>query len=295
MLSLLVLKWDRGGLIIFGVKDSPKEVVGLSKSSKFHEIKTELFDDIIKSYSSRVPRYRIGSFMFDSNLEIGYIEVLEEKNKPVICTKHVGKDLKEGSIYYRYNGKSEVISYGELDAIIQDLKEKERKGLLSNVQTILKYGPENTKILRTDNGEIAFNDNVKVVVDDKLLSEIRKEAYFIDSGRISEDGDKTIKVVGSIEAAPINEVVKNPNQTHPYRTKDIASNLGVRPHDILVLIWKHGLKGDQRYHIAHNNGANALHKYSRETEDYLAKFVRDREYIAKVKKEYAARMKNNRK
>jgi hypothetical protein len=46
--------------------------------------------------------------------------------------------LKEGSIYYRYSGRSELINYAELRNIIEDIKIVERESIMKNFNAIIK-------------------------------------------------------------------------------------------------------------------------------------------------------------
>lgn len=287
--TMMAFANNRGGTIFFGVKDNPREVVGLSEDSSFHKIKPELLSQNINKYFSKAPKYMLGSFDVDENTTIGYINIKEERYKPIICKCNFDNVLKEGAIYYRYNGTTKLIEYGEINHMINEIKENERRELLSSMQTILRYGPENTRILRTDTGELDYGENVKIIVDAQLLQDLRKASHFIDSASISEVGRETIKVVGSIEPANTIEVIGNPNETHPYRQKELADILGVNTYIIQVLIWKHNIKGDSRYHYAHKNGKNFLHKFSRETISFLKKYIQDNKYIEKIKKEYSQR------
>jgi hypothetical protein len=279
----------KGGMILFGVKDNPREIVGLNPSSSFHKLKTEVFAEHIKIHFSKVPQYDIGFIDIDDEIKLGYIEVLEDVYKPIICLKNSDGVLKEGMIYYRYYGSSEVIKSGELGTLIQELKRKERDSILNNIHTILKYGPENTRIFRTDIGEMTFSDKVKVIVDETLLNNIRKEAYFIDSGRISDSGKHAIKIIGSIQSSPTTEVLGDPNITHPYRLTELAKKLDISNYELQCLIYKFKIKGDNRYHYAHKNGKLDLHKYSRETEKFLSKYAKDKKVINQARIEYSNR------
>jgi hypothetical protein len=54
----------------------------------------------------------------------GLIYVFPVNQKPVICKKTEGSNLRESAIYYRYRGQSREVKYSELRSMIELEKEK---------------------------------------------------------------------------------------------------------------------------------------------------------------------------
>ena len=106
--SMAAFANNKGGCIVFGIKDLPRELVGL-QSTNF-----ETTDEAkITTYLNDVfsPEIIFEKFVVEvRSKNIGILYTHQAKNKPVVCSKN-DSDLKESDIYYRYNAKSESIKY----------------------------------------------------------------------------------------------------------------------------------------------------------------------------------------
>lgn len=117
-----------GGYIIFGIKDRPRESIGLKEKSldSFENLKIDEFTNNLNEYFSPEITWEHCTYEFDGkNLGIIYIHELE--NKPSICKKNFENkenkySLKDGDIYYRYAGRSQKIRHSELIEIIDKKK-----------------------------------------------------------------------------------------------------------------------------------------------------------------------------
>lgn len=78
-----------GGYIIFGVKDKPRELVGLidKRFEDFNNMKLEDFTVDLNNYFSPEILWEYNSLILDNNVKIGVIYVYESTSKPVICKK----------------------------------------------------------------------------------------------------------------------------------------------------------------------------------------------------------------
>lgn len=92
---------NRGGYILFGIKDKPREIIGL-KNNKFENLNLENFTDAINNLFSpsiewdsgivtiRYPINKLSEVTQEQeyfNKNIGWIYVEEAENKPVIAIK----------------------------------------------------------------------------------------------------------------------------------------------------------------------------------------------------------------
>jgi len=131
-------------------------------------------------------------------LQFGLLYVHESQNKPVICKKNI-RDLSEGAIYYRCNGKSEVIKYNELVTILSQEKANYLKILFSEISKIIQIGINNVAIMDILDGKIHGKSGT-LVIDESLISKIK----FINEGTFSEvEGAPTLKLVGDVTPAKI--------------------------------------------------------------------------------------------
>jgi len=108
---------NRGGYILFGVKDGSFEITGIPPD------RMERFD--LKKANEYIVRTFNQSFELDkgqfqiAGRTIGVLYVAASKAKPVICCLD-GNGLFSGDIYYRYRGETRRIQAPELDALLKE-------------------------------------------------------------------------------------------------------------------------------------------------------------------------------
>jgi hypothetical protein len=228
---------NKGGYLIFGVKDRPKrELVGLSDkaTNQFDKLDPEMVSGhLLDIFSSEIVWEH--EIYFLNDMYFGVFYIYESTLKPVICKKDEGKDhiLKNGEIYYRYGGRTQKIQYGELESIINKRIEQNNNQWLDLVQKIGKSGPQNAAILDSEKGIIEKGDSQILVVDEELL----RGFQLIREGEFSETkGAKTLKLVGNI--SPINqvEVVKKVKEDklkeYPLSATDLVDEIKKRESNI---------------------------------------------------------------
>lgn len=191
-----------GGYLFFGVKDKPRELVGLEEKrfEDFNNMKFEDFTVDLNNYFSPEILWESNSIIIDGNIKIGVIYVYESNFKPVICKKRYdSNDTKastvEGEIYYRYYGRNERIHYEDLLKIINLEKEKESRKWINLFSKISKVGVDNVGLLNFNTGIFSTGNN-SVILDDQMLSNIK----FIKEGEFNErKGIPTLNVIGNVE------------------------------------------------------------------------------------------------
>jgi len=258
---------NRGGYIIFGVKDSPREIVGL-KNNNFENLSQEQFTDAINSLFSPAIDWECGTLTIpaeqvkpDSNgkvekeiieIKVGWIHAEQAENKPVIAQKSdSGEKITSGDVFYRYRARSEKIKYAEMRRIIEERSSKEREGLLKLFEIIRKSETANLGIVNYTNGKITTPYGVDVAFDRKLVAQVLKKAKFIKEGSFDETvGIPVIKVTGNIDLAeevPVPEI--DPDEGYPYIQKDLSERLGISSQDLYALIYYYKMKEAKRYSI----------------------------------------------
>ena len=195
--SMVAFANNRGGYIVFGIKDQPRELVGL-QSNNF-----ETTDEAkITTYLNDVfsPEIIFEKFVVEvRSKNIGILYTHQAKNKPVVCSKNDG-DLKESDIYYRYNAKSERIKYPELRFLLDQVKTEENKIWMEHFEKISKIGPTNAAILDILGGEI-IGQGGTLVIDKKLVPKLK----FIKEGNFQEGGKPVLKLIGDVK--PVSVVI----------------------------------------------------------------------------------------
>lgn len=258
---------NRGGYIVFGVKDNPREVVGL-KNNNFDNLNQESFTDAINSLLAPSLDWECGSFVLEIKTaivntsgetetkvvekRIGWLYSEEAEYKPVIAQKaDSGEKIVSGDVFYRYRARSEKIKCAEMSRIIDERATKEREGLLKLFEVIRKSGTANLGIVNYGNGKLTTPYGVDVAFDRKLVTQVLKKAKFIKEGSFNEtEGIPVIKVTGNIDLAeevPVPEI--DPDKGYPFIQKDLAEKLGIASQDLYSLIFYYKMKEAKRYSI----------------------------------------------
>lgn len=198
-----------GGYIIFGVKDSPRELIGLDNKrlNEFENLKIEEFTQKLNEYFSPEINWLTCTFEFREK-HFGVIYVHALKNKPCICKKNNDSSdkrlsLKEGEIYYRYSGRSERIRYTELSAIIEETRKNEAHQWFDLIKKAARIGVENSVLLDLSTGKLS-NNGTPIVIDEKIV----KQIAFIHHGRFVETGGTpTLRVIGELKGIPTGKMM----------------------------------------------------------------------------------------
>jgi hypothetical protein len=103
----------------------------------------------------------------------------------------MGKDLTEGTIYYRYVGESKPIKPGELRQIIAD---REQQAVAEFARSMTRVADGSAATLDLDTGKVEGRAGA-FVIDKELLPELQ----FIREGEFSETkGAPTLRLIGEV-------------------------------------------------------------------------------------------------
>ncbi|WP_170544967.1 ATP-binding protein [Ruegeria arenilitoris] len=246
---------NRGGFLVFGVKDAPRELSGLSEKSAaaFDSVDPEKITGFLgKLFSSEI-RWDAVSIKIDGK-KFGAFKIYEAKTKPVISLADEGKNqtLKNGDIYYRYGGRTQRILSAELQAIIGDRINANNKAWIERVEQIGTTGPQNALVVNTTD-VMSKNMGKPLVID----TDLAKKLQFIREGDFDEkEGAATLKLIGDV--VPVNaieiekEVERDIFEKYPYSALDVWKRIqklipGVKQTNVWKAINENGLKGDERY------------------------------------------------
>lgn len=266
---------NRGGYIIFGVKDNPRTIVGL-KNENFENMSQEQFSEAINSLFAPAMEWDCGTLTIEipatdgtgasQSMKIGWIYTAEAEYKPIIAQKpNDGEKINSGDVYYRYRARSEKIKFAEMSHIIEERTAKEREGLLRLFEVIRENKTANLGIVNYSNGKISTPYGVDVAFDRRLVTQVLKKAKFIKEGSFNEtEGIPVIKVTGNIDLAeevPVPE--GNPDETHPYIQRQLAEKLNISTQDLYALIWYYKMKEAKKYHLGITvSRSSVTHKFS---------------------------------
>lgn len=197
--SMAAFANNKGGYIVFGIKDKPRDLVGL-QSDNF-----EMTDEAkVTAYLNSVfsPEIVFEKFVITvRSKNMGVLYTHQEKTRPVVCVKNDG-DLKEADIYYRYNARSERIKYAGIKMLFELAREEERKSWMQLFEKISKIGPTNAAIMDIIGGEITGKGGT-LVIDKKLIPKLK----FINEGSFKEGGKTVLRLIGDVK--PVSIITKS--------------------------------------------------------------------------------------
>jgi len=250
---------NKGGEIIFGVNDSPRELVGL-KNDKFEKCDPNKINQFLSEYFSHEVFWYMETHEIHG-MSFGRLWVDEAQQKPIVCRKTFKDILREAAIYYRYRGETKEICYPELNRILDDERDKEKKLWLNHIEKIGQVGPQNIHLIDTFNGEIDTGKG-KILIDESIVDKLK----FIREGQFSEvEGAPTLKLIGDVSGIVDATNVPRTDVLYPYRFGNLKERFKFNNHQFQAILWKLDVKGNARYHTEITTGkSTSTHKYTRE-------------------------------
>ena len=183
---------NQGGIILFGVSDSPRKPIGMSNDN-FNLIDSEKITEFLEKYFAPEILWQMESYEIDGR-QFGLFIITEAFDKPVICKSSADK-VKEGEIYYRYRGRSEKIKYPEIQKIFHEREEKQKLLWMEHIEQIAKIGPQNLSYIDLIRGEIPRKNGQNIVIDKSLLTSLK---YVKEYESVEKEGAEALKIIGEI-------------------------------------------------------------------------------------------------
>jgi hypothetical protein len=207
----------KGGYIVFGVKNNPRIINGMSNGS-FENIDPARITRFFSETFSPEIRWDMHTCII-STRNIGLLYIYESLEKPIISKKNNG-EINDGEIYYRYHGCTERIKYQELNSIMKIERKHEQEMWLKYFKRIDRIGIRNAAILDTTDGTVVGSSGT-FVIDESLIPYIS----FVKEGEFKEtEGSPTLKLVGNVSAISdeLIQPVRTVFQLKSIRTPDIV-------------------------------------------------------------------------
>lgn len=192
--SIAAFANNRGGLMVFGVSDSPRKIVGID--NLFIDLDDSELGQFMGQYFSPTPEYERREITI-TNKKIGVLYIHPAENKPVICTKSYGDVIIESSVYFRYHSRSDKIKAGDLIYLIKQAKEDETKKWMELFSKVSTIGIQHAGIFNVNSGEIKTSAGNKFILDERLLKDLK----VLDKYSLEDDGAEAVKIIGQIDEA----------------------------------------------------------------------------------------------
>lgn len=280
--SLVGMANNRGGRIVFGIKDSPREPIGLA-NDKFDRLDTAKLNQVLLEYFSSDISYSIRGFEWKGK-SFGELQVHEAHTKPIVCRKSHGKGLREGAIYYRYRGETKEIRYPELSAILEAEREKEKRLWIQHIEKIGQVGPSNVYVLDAVNAELSVGD-ATILIDQGVVDQIK----FIREGQfVEKEGAPALKLIGEVAGVHDIDRIIYAESAYPYTAGHVLAECSINQYDFQALCWKYKVRGSVKYHMEIATGPKSkIHKYSKALVSFIRDELRkDPDLLQKVRAQY---------
>lgn len=189
-----------GGYILFGIKDTPRIIVGLNgtASDSFDHLDKALFTQNLNDLFSPEIKWDSGLLIHQS-MKLAYLRTYQSQDKPVVAKKsHNVARIQESDIFYRYTARTERIKYSELRRLLEESKRLEQRLLIRQFTELVSAGAANAAVLDFRSSTIIGRSGEKVLIDESLLEKIS----FIREGEFNERlGSPTLRIVGDLQPA----------------------------------------------------------------------------------------------
>lgn len=188
---------NKGGYLVFGIKDKPHLILGID-TKKFEAVDP-----------TEISRYFNDTFGVEIGWEVKTVEfvgktillfyVYPATRKPVIAAVSGGKGhLIEGDIYYRYRGRTQRIRYPELQDLLEEQRRAEQASWLRFLRQIARVGIQNTAFVDLTSGK-GVGPGSSFVIDETLLPHLK----FIKQGQfIEKSGAPAVRLIGDANSIP---------------------------------------------------------------------------------------------
>jgi len=262
---------NRGGYLIFGIRDSPRTATGLSETSldQFNKIDPEKITGFLLEIFSTGIEWEQATIEIEGR-QFGVFRIDEAHTKPVIAKRDEGKDqiIKNGDIYYRYGGRTQRILSAELQNLIFRRVEQNNQYWLNLISKIAKAGPQNAAILDTERALIAKDDTHILLLDDALAEQLKfvKEGDFV-----KKKGATTLRLVGDVVPVDKIEVVRKVKENllkeYPLSAMELALEVKkIMPQASQNDIWQ----VVKETHIKENRDYSAYNFRNKKQEDFYS-------------------------
>lgn len=181
---------NKGGIILFGVKDGSLTVEGLA-DDEFDKVDPATINRTLAGTLDPVPHVTKSTVVLGGKT-VGILNVEPHANAPVIALKMVGQDVKEGCVYFRYVGETRTIKPGELRQIIAT---REQRAVAEFSRRMMGVATGAQATLDLETGQVQGSAGA-FVIDETLLPQLQ----FIREGDFSEvRGAPALRLVGDVQ------------------------------------------------------------------------------------------------
>lgn len=187
---------NKGGFLFFGVQeqtDKSLKAIGLADERVFSNVDPAELNQVLLSCLDPVPVFQMGLAQIGGR-QVAFVEVAKHEGAPVVASKNLGSDVREGAIYYRYVGETRLIRSGELRQLIAL---RERRAVEQFAKAMGRVAEGSAATLDLDTGQIA-GTGAHFLLDPESVKKIQ----FLREGDFKEkDGAPALKLIGDVRVS----------------------------------------------------------------------------------------------
>lgn len=211
---------NRGGYLVFGVKDTPREILGID-IKKFETVDPTDISKYLNDMFDIEIAWEAKAIEFAGKTLL-LLYVFSSIRKPVIASISGSKGhLVEGEIYYRYRGRTQRIRYAELQQLLEEQRRSDQASWLRLLRQIARVGIQNTGLVDLTSGK-GVSPRATFVIDQALLPQLKflKQGEFVETG-----GAPAVRLVGDATSMPTGLIrpAKKVTVAKAINTPDIVS------------------------------------------------------------------------
>lgn len=283
-----------GGYLMFGIRDRPHEKDGM-QNTKLDELDPRVLSQFLQNHFSPNIDWEHRVHEVDGK-RFGFIYVWPAKRKPVVCiaANSKGKTLRDGDVFYRYQGETKLIGSSELHGLIEERIERERRSWQDLLRRTAQVNPPSVAYLDLESGRLSGVEGSLMIGQDVL-----DKVKFIQEGRFADGGEPTLNVIGNVEVVStvpiaVEQLVPvDPAISHPYLQRDVIRLLAERigngfanAHDLLCARKTHEVEQHPEW-FYRNVVGNQSPQYSPSYIDWLvAQFQANPTFFREARERY---------
>lgn len=198
--SLASFANNKGGMIIFGVKNSPHTPIGTTSHTTFNRDRLGRILD--RFFSPLIDWQMVITDVGSRQFPVLYVD--KNPGEIYVCLEENNAEhLHTGDILFRYNSENKKIAPNELQRLLQSIKEAERTAVLSKVNVIANSNPRDLLIANLAEKTLPELGG-KLVIEESVAKELR----FIKEGQLAHKGKPVLKIISKVQPIAVRPTKK---------------------------------------------------------------------------------------
>lgn len=278
---------NQGGYILFGVPDTPHDLIGMTNAN-FENLDPAILHQTLKEQFDPEPDWSHHMVTMPDGRKFGLFYTRASRVKPILSRRNF-QELREGDIYFRYQGATERIRYSDLSRLLTERISEERREWQAMLKEMAKLEPRKAVLIDTSSTRGSTSGG-GFFIDETLAEKLK----FIQEGKFDEAGEPTLRVIGEAQVVSPDvaggiPVMIDYDTTHPLKTKELIDRINndcgagtINQHQVAKVL-KKVLKVEENSDWHYRSSVHGIHQYSEAYANHLMNEIKaDPQYLAKA-------------